>query len=401
MKKKSVMLLGFAVLLIAAIIGLAGCSKKDKVDIVIQLKWLPDAQFMGYYTALSRGYYDEVGLKVKIVPGGGDVSETQAVNSGTVDVGVTWVSNLIAANASGMNLVIVSQLFQRSGLLLVSRKGFNGLPPEGLTADNYQTVLADTSVKVGNWGYGNEYEVLALFNKVNRPNKDYIAQDFTMACFEVGVGDSAFCDVASAMAYNEHLLTVNNYSGTVNSNLGEPDKYNRDNIATLDMNDAGVAMMEDCMFVSQKWLDKSGNSEKLVKFLQASLKGWAYAAAHPSEAVRHITEGGDTNLPEHQAAMTPEVAKLVYYTPSVSSASIKDGTAVKIADKFIGIIDTRPNGAFERTLKLAKENMALTGADRTRLDQMTVSSLVNTTFWEKAVKAVYGEVPSVNDLPQL
>ena len=91
----------------------------EKTDITIQLKWLPQAQFMGYYVALSKGYYTEAGLNVTIQPGGGDISETTAVYTGQVDFGVTWVSNLIAANAGGMGLVEVSQVFQRSGLVLV------------------------------------------------------------------------------------------------------------------------------------------------------------------------------------------------------------------------------------------------------------------------------------------
>ena len=91
----------------------------EKTDISIQLKWLPQAQFMGYYVALDKGYYEEAGLNVTIIAGGGDISETTAVNSGQVDFGVTWVSNLIAANAGGMDLAEVAQVFQRSGLVLV------------------------------------------------------------------------------------------------------------------------------------------------------------------------------------------------------------------------------------------------------------------------------------------
>ena len=91
----------------------------EKKDVSIQLKWLPQAQFMGYYVAKDKGYYDEVGLNVKIVSGGGDISETTAVNNGTVDFGVTWVSNLISANAGGMDLLEIAQVYQRSGLVLV------------------------------------------------------------------------------------------------------------------------------------------------------------------------------------------------------------------------------------------------------------------------------------------
>lgn len=91
----------------------------EKTSVSIQLKWLPQAQFMGYYVALDKGFYKEVGLDVNIVPGGGDIGETTAVKNGTVDFGVTWDSNLIAANAGGMDLLEVAQVYQRSGLVLV------------------------------------------------------------------------------------------------------------------------------------------------------------------------------------------------------------------------------------------------------------------------------------------
>lgn len=94
----------------------------EKADVTIQLKWLPQAQFMGYYVAQAKGYYDEVGLKVTITPGGGDISETTAVNNGTVDFGVTWVANLTSANAGGMDLLEIAQVYQRSGLELVYKK---------------------------------------------------------------------------------------------------------------------------------------------------------------------------------------------------------------------------------------------------------------------------------------
>lgn len=94
----------------------------EKTDVTIQLKWLPQAQFMGYYVAQAKGYYDEVGLKVTITPGGGDISETTAVNNGTVDFGVTWVANLTSANAGGMDFLEIAQVYQRSGLELVYKK---------------------------------------------------------------------------------------------------------------------------------------------------------------------------------------------------------------------------------------------------------------------------------------
>ncbi len=104
---------------LAEAIASDGTFSPEKTEVSIQLKWLPQAQFMGYYVALDKGFYDEVGLTVSITPGGGDISETTAVYNGTVDFGVTWVSNLIAANAGGMDLLEVAQVYQRSGLVLV------------------------------------------------------------------------------------------------------------------------------------------------------------------------------------------------------------------------------------------------------------------------------------------
>lgn len=103
----------------AAMASTDGKFNVEKNEVSIQLKWLPQAQFMGYFVADAKGYYDEVGLKVNIVSGGGDISETTAVNNGTVDFGVTWPTNMAVADASGMNLVEIAQMFQRSGMTLV------------------------------------------------------------------------------------------------------------------------------------------------------------------------------------------------------------------------------------------------------------------------------------------
>jgi NitT/TauT family transport system substrate-binding protein len=370
---------------------LAGCKKKDaEIDITIQLKWLPDAQFMGYFSAKALGYYDEEGITVKIIPGGGDVSETQAVNNGTVQVGVTWVSNLISARASGMtDLIEVAQIFQRSGLYLLSRTGNEGLPAEGITAANFKTELTD-AVKVGNWGYGNEYEVLALLQEATaRSNKNYdISQDFTMECFEVAKSSAKYADLASAMSYNEYGLTINNYTGTVNNNLKSPDKYNRENIAILDMNDAGVAMLEDCMIASKTWLSAdAGNADKLVKFIRASIRGWQYATEHPDEAVGHITAGGDTNLPDHQVFMTPEVAKLVKYGTDVASAAIKAGTAPALPIADVGKMDLSADGSMAATLALAKKYIRFDGdAQATAaLAAMTLAQLCDASYYNTAM----------------
>ena len=81
--------------LLAAILAVCGvtaslsASAADKVT--VQLKWLPQAQFAGYYVAQSKGYYKEAGLDVTIKPGGPDISPVQVIAGNGADVVVNWM----------------------------------------------------------------------------------------------------------------------------------------------------------------------------------------------------------------------------------------------------------------------------------------------------------------------
>jgi NitT/TauT family transport system substrate-binding protein len=348
MEKRRVVLLCFAALLILAIVGLTGCTKKTKGgnEVVIQLKWLPQAQFMGYYVAEAKGYYAEEGLKVKIVPGGGDVPETMAVHNGTANVGVTWVANLLSSQAAGLDLIEIAQIYQRSGLVLVSKK------EAGLTTG---ASLAPPNVTVGNWGFGNEYEIKALLQK-NEINKDLKSQDFTMDGFHSGE-----ITAASAMTYNELGLVVNSYEG----GLGYGDKVN-----IIDMNTEGVAMLEDCMFVNKTWA--AANSDTLVKFLRASLKGWKAACENTDEAAAIVFKAGSSVSDAHQKHMAAEVKKLVL-------TDTKDN-AVALTN--IGRLD---DAALQQTIDMTKMYAGLTDpAAAAKLKSLTLNDLRTTVYWDKA-----------------
>ena len=163
MKKK---LLAMFLVVVMGGIMLAGCgqtkdsrhNKKSKwreLDKVkLQLKWLPQSQFMGYYVAASKGYYKDEGIDINILPGGSDIIAEQNVSNGAADIGVTWVSSLMTYQAQGYELQEIAQIFQKSGLLLVSKKATGINSPKDLAGK-----------KVANWFGGNEYEVLALLEK--------------------------------------------------------------------------------------------------------------------------------------------------------------------------------------------------------------------------------------------
>lgn len=257
----------------------------EPVTVKLQLKWVPQAQFAGYFLAQDKGYYAEEGLNVEILPGGPDIVPEQQVAGGSADIGVDWVASLLTSQEQEMPLVQIAQIFQKSGLVLVSKKDAGISGPADLKGK-----------KVGNWMGGNEFEILALFDKYKLDsNKDlnFTKQGFTMDQFLGGE-----IDAASAMTYNEYQVVLE--SGIKAEDLN-----------VIDMNDEGVAMLEDNLFANKEWLAE--NKETAAKFVRASLKGWKDAIADPEAAVDSVmklAEEGSTSR-EHQLTMMTEVAKLI------------------------------------------------------------------------------------------
>lgn len=252
--------------------------------IVLQDKWLPQAQFMGYYVADQKGFYKDEGIEIEIVPGSSDFTAEDQVINGNANFGHTWYSSLLTYQEGGEDLINVSQIYQKSALLLVANKD------SGITSGKDLK-----GKKVGNWFGGNEYEIYALLGK-NGYDKDkdvsLVQQDFTMDAFKNGE-----IDAASAMTYNELGLVVGDDESKVKD-------YN-----LIDMNDEGVAMMEDCLCVSKKWAEE--NKDLVVRFLRASMKGWQYACANTDEAAQIVWDAGQSVSLEHQKWMAKKVAETV------------------------------------------------------------------------------------------
>ena len=248
----------------------------------LQLKWLPQSQFMGYYVADAKGYYEEEGIDIEILPGGADIIPEQQVYNGVADVGVTWVSTLMKYQSQGWELTHVGQIFQKSAMLLVSKAATGIETPEDLKGK-----------KVGSWFGGNEYEIYALLeaNGIDREGDlEMVQQDYTMNQL---LNDEV--DAASAMIYNEYGLLLE-------SGLTEEELH------VFDMNDAGVAMLEDCLFVNSEWIAE--NEDLYVRFLRASIKGWADACADPAGAGQIVFDVDNSVSLEHQVYMAEEIAKL-------------------------------------------------------------------------------------------
>ena len=262
-----------------------------------------------------------------------------------------------SGGSSGSGSSSPSSAADSSSAADVSEAGSNSAADEGgnssgaMMSSEEIVKSAAAAGMVGNWGLGNEYEIQALLTKYGLPT-DYITQDFTMDQF-----DSDSVTLASAMTYNELGLVKNSYDGGYGYG---------DSVSVIDMNDEGVAMLEDNLFTSKAFAEANPNTVKA--FVSASMKGWAYACEHPDEAAEIVFEAGSSVSADHQAYMASEVAKLV--------TTDMNGNTVSASD--VGNMDET---AMQQTLDLAKQYIILEdSAAKDKLASLTLDDIRSTDF---------------------
>lgn len=258
-------------------------------DVRLQLKWVTQAQFGGYYVALDKGFYEEEGLNVTILPGGPDVAPTQVIAGGGADVVVDWMPSALAAREKGVALVNIAQPFKSSGMQLTCLKESGVATP----ADFKGRTL-------GVWFGGNEYPFLNWMAKLGYPT-DGSAEGVTVLKQGFNVDPLLQKQAAciSTMTYNEYWQVID--AGIA------PDQ-----LVNFNYTAEGVATLEDGLYVLEDKLKDPAFAETMVKFVRASMKGWKYAEENPDEAADIVLENDDTGAQTeaHQRRMMAEVAKL-------------------------------------------------------------------------------------------
>ena len=332
--------------------GAAAAGPKDSVT--LQLKWVTQAQFAGYYAALDQGYYDDENLDVDIKVGGPDITPEQVVASGQAEFGIDWLPSLLATRDQGGDLVNISQVFERSGMTELTWKD------SGIT-----DVAGMKGKKVGVWCCGNEFELFAALTKngIDPKNKDDVTivnQPFDMNLFL-----QKQVDAAAAMTYNELAQVLE----TKNPDTGE--LYTLDDINVITMEDAGTAMLEDGVFVRGDWISDEKNQDVATRFLKASLKGWVFCRDNPEDCLQIVLDAGPTLGEGHQRWQLNEINALIWPNEGqfgVMNQEDFDRTA-EIAKQF-GVIKQAPSAdAYtteyaEAALKaLEDEGVDVKGAD--------------------------------------
>lgn len=294
---RKVMVVGLAVLLAIGI--LPGVMAQDEmVDARLQLKWVTQAQFAGYYAALKEGYYEEEGLNLTIIPGGPDIGPQQVVAAGGAEFGIDWMGSHLAAREGGSGAVVIAQVYTRSGMREVT------------WADSGLETIADLEgKKVGVWGFGNQFPLFAALVKEGLDPEDPNDVEIVNQPFDMTLLLNREVDAAAAMTYNE-LAQVLEF-------VGEDDTfpvYTLEDLNVIDLNEVGTAMLEDNIFANEEWLAQEGNEEIAVKFIKASLRGWAFCRDNAATCVEYVLEEGSTLGAGHQSWMMNEVNKLIWPT---------------------------------------------------------------------------------------
>jgi NitT/TauT family transport system substrate-binding protein len=277
----------------------------ELTPVKLQLQWVAQAQFAGYYAAVDQGFYEDEGLDVEIVEGGVDIVPQDVLANGDVDYAISWVPKVLGSIEQGAAITNVAQIFERSGTLGVS------------FADAGITSPADYAGKnVGSWGFGNEWELFAGMQKdgVELGDITLVQQAFDMSGLLAGD-----IDVAQAMTYNEYAQLLE----TVNPDTGE--LYTADDFDVVDYNEVGTAMLQDAIWAQTDELDDPAYQEQTVKFIKASIEGWIYARDNPEEAATIVTDAGSILGQSHQLWMTNETNKLIW--PSTDGIGIVDEDA--------------------------------------------------------------------------
>jgi NitT/TauT family transport system substrate-binding protein len=263
----------------------------------LQLQWFVQAQFAGYYAAKDLGFYEAACIDVTILEGGVDIVPQTVLAQGGADFALAWVPKALASREQGAGIVDIAQVFQRSGTLQVA------------WADSGIESPADfKGKKIGNWGFGNEYEIFAALGEEGldpASDVELVQQQFDMVALL-----NREIDAAEAMTYNEYAQLLE----AVNPDTGE--LYTADDFNVISYSDYGVGMLQDAIWADEARLGDADYADLAQRFVTASFEGWIYCRDNPQECADIVTANGSQLGASHQLWMMNEVNKLIWPSPN-------------------------------------------------------------------------------------
>ncbi len=274
-------------------VDVSKCTAPSGAKVKLQLQWKAQSQFAGYYAAVDQGFYKDAGLDVQIIEAGADTKPQQVLASGAVDFAISWVPKALAEREAGAKVTDIAQIFRRSGTLQVSFKDKNITSSKDFKGK-----------KIGNWGFGNEYEIFAALSKDGLdPAKDVqlIGQQFDMNGLLSGE-----IDAAEAMTYNEYAQVLE-AKNPATGKLYTPDELN-----VVSYESEGVGMLQDAIWADQAKLSDPAYCGEAIAFVKASIQGWAFCRDNPEKCRDIVSAAGSTWGKGHELWMMNEINKLIW-----------------------------------------------------------------------------------------
>lgn len=224
--------------------------------IVVQLKWVNQFQFAGYYAALEKGFYKEAGLDVILRPNGYNgsfVSPVDAVVSGDAQFGISN-SGLVLDYLNGKPVVALAATLQHSAVswLVLEKSGIRSI--HDMVNKRLMTVFPLS-------------ESLELLEPFRAEGIDPKKLNLTQTIFDLQPLIDGKIDAYDAYVTNEPFLLEQK---GIPYHIIDPRTY-------------GIDFYGDVLFTSQAELQN--NPERVEAFRKASMAGWRYAMAHPDEII--------------------------------------------------------------------------------------------------------------------
>jgi NitT/TauT family transport system substrate-binding protein len=311
--------------MLAGAMSLAAFQALAADPVTLQLKWVTQGQFAGYYVAQEKGFYEEENLDVTIKPGGPDIAPVQVLAGGGADVMIDWMPSALAAREKGVPVVNIAQPFERSGLNMVCRKETGIEKPEDFRGKT-----------LGTWFFGNEYPLFSWLSKLGIP-QDGSAEGVTIQKIGFNVDPllQKQADCITAMTYNE-------YWQIIDAGLKPED------LVVFNYTDEGVATLEDGLYVLEDKLQDPAFVDKMVRFVRASKKGWEYTKENPEEAAMIVLENDATGAQteEHQKRMVGEINKLLGDDWKLDEAAAQQTVDTLLGGGSDPVITKEPEGAW-------------------------------------------------------
>jgi len=323
MKKK------ISTLVAALALGLVSMSAVAADQVTLQLKWVTQAQFAGYFVAKDKGFYTDENLDVTIKPGGPDVAPPQVIAGGGADVIIDWMPSALASREKGLPLVNIAQPFKRSGMMLTCRKDSGVKTPQDFPGRT-----------LGVWFYGNEYPFLSWMGRLNIPTDGSNGGVTVLKQgFNVDPILQKQADCVSTMTYNE-------YWQIIDAGLGS------DELVTFKYEDQGVATLEDGLYVLEKNLADPAFVDKMARFVRASMKGWAWARENSDAAADIVLENDETGAQteNHQRRMMGEINKLTAGGGKLDEVDYERTVATLMSGGSDPVISKAPSGAWSHAV---------------------------------------------------